>query len=970
MTDTHARQACSEELAGGAELRRQAEARLQEQPADPDALSPDDARRLLHELRVHQIELEMQNEELRRAQAELESSHEMYFDLYDLAPVGYLILSEPGLILEANLTAARLFGVNKSQLIKQPVTQFIVREDQDVYYLLRRKLETGEPQTCELRLAHKDSAQLWAHVRASVTQNSNGAPIYRITLSDITERKQMESELQKRTHDLRERVKELGCLYDISELFAKPGIALEERLQGTVDLVRQGWQYPEIACARITLEERAFRTENWQDSTWKQASDIMVYGERAGVVEVGYLEARPAGDEGPFLKEEHDLLNAIAERLGKVTQRMRAEEALRQSEERLRVALQNVPLTVFNQDRDLRYTWIYNLQVALRPGDIVGKTDTDFVPPEHAVRLTAIKRRALESGIAVREEMSVEVLGETYHYDLTVEPLRDAVGNIVGITGATWDITERKRVEQDRQHALMESQRRQAEVSALLAASRAVLEHREFKDAAQAIYNSCQGLLGATGGYLALLSEDGTHNEPVWLDTGDLPCTVDPSLPMPIRGLREQTYRSGRALYENDFRNSPWVQLLPEGHTGLESVLFAPLAIKGLVVGIIGLANKPGGFDENDVRLATAFGELAAIALVNSRTLEMLENSEERFRSVAQNASDAIISYNSLGNVMLWNDAAEGIFGYPSAEMLGQPFSVIMPPHVQETHEHKMRRALASDKPTIPDRTIETTGLRKDGSPVPIELSLATWQTKEGRFYTSIIRDITERKQSEEALRQAQDELERRIHERTAMEERQRLARELHDSVSQAFYGISLGAHTALTLFDSDRDKVVEALNYVLSLAAAGLTEMRALIFELRPESLEIEGLVTALGKHAAAMRARHGIEVGLELCDEPDLPLEIKEAIYRIALEALQNAVKHARPNRLDVRLNCSAEGITLDVCDNGVGFDPMASFPGHLGLRSMRERAARLGGTLDIESAPGCGTRIRVCIPVRAAQ
>jgi PAS domain S-box-containing protein len=388
------------------------------------------------------------------------------------------------------------------------------------------------------------------------------------------------------------------------------------------------------------------------------------------------------------------------------------------------------------------------------------------------------------------------------------------------------------------------------------------------------------------------------------------------------------------------------------------------------VVGIIGLANKPGGFDENDARLATAFGELAAIALFNSRTLEMLENSEERFRSVAQNASDAIISYNSLGNVILWNDAAEEIFGYPSAEMLGQPFSVVMPPHVQETHEHKMRRALASDKPTVPDRTIETTGLRKDGSPVPIELSLATWQTKEGRFYTSIIRDITERKQSEAALRQAQDELERRIQERVAMEERQRLARELHDSVSQALYGISLGAHTALTLFDSDRDKVVEALNYVLSLANAGLTEMRALLFELRPESLELEGLVAALGKQAAALQARHGLEVGLEVCDEPDLPLEIKEAVYRIAQEALQNAVKHARPNRLDVRLNCSAEGITLEVCDNGVGFDPMASFPGHLGLRSMRERAARLGGTLDIASAPGCGTRIRVCIPPRAAR
>jgi signal transduction histidine kinase len=247
-------------------------------------------------------------------------------------------------------------------------------------------------------------------------------------------------------------------------------------------------------------------------------------------------------------------------------------------------------------------------------------------------------------------------------------------------------------------------------------------------------------------------------------------------------------------------------------------------------------------------------------------------------------------------------------------------------------------------------------------------LSLATWTTNDGVFFTSIVRDITERRQSEAELRQAHDELAQRIRERTAMEERQRLARELHDSVSQALYGISLGAHTALTLLESDSTKVLEALNYVLSLAQAGLTEMRALIFELRPESLEVEGLVAALNKQAAALRARHGIEVELGLCDEPDAPLAVKEALYRIAQEALQNAVKHARPNRLDVRLTCLSDGLRLEVCDDGVGFDPTAAYPGHLGLRSMRERATSVGGELEIESRPDHGAQIRVRVPISA--
>ncbi len=200
--------------------------------------------------------------------------------------------------------------------------------------------------------------------------------------------------------------------------------------------------------------------------------------------------------------------------------------------------------------------------------------------------------------------------------------------------------------------------------------------------------------------------------------------------------------------------------------------------------------------------------------------------------------------------------------------------------------------------------------------------------------------------------------------EKAILEERQRLARELHDSVSQALYGIALGARTARELLDRDPAQATEPLNYVLSLAEAGLAEMRALIFELRPEALETEGLVAALTKQIESARARHGLEVHAEWCSEPDLPYEVKEAIYRIAQEALNNITKHARAQRAEVRMDCSSDEVTLEVSDDGVGF-ASDSFPGHLGLRSMRERAKNVGGTLEVESAPQQGTRIRVRIP-----
>jgi signal transduction histidine kinase len=199
-----------------------------------------------------------------------------------------------------------------------------------------------------------------------------------------------------------------------------------------------------------------------------------------------------------------------------------------------------------------------------------------------------------------------------------------------------------------------------------------------------------------------------------------------------------------------------------------------------------------------------------------------------------------------------------------------------------------------------------------------------------------------------------------------SLEERQKLARELHDSVSQALYGIALGARTARTLLDRDPARAIEPVDYVLQLAEAGIAEMRALIFELRPESLEQEGLVAALEKHAASLRARYQLEVEADLCGEPDVPLPAKEALYRIAQEALHNTVKHAQAQHVWLRLAAADGMVELEARDDGVGFDAGGSFPGHLGLTSMRERIARLGGSVAIDSAPGAGTRITARVPV----
>jgi PAS domain S-box-containing protein len=197
--------------------------------------------------------------------------------------------------------------------------------------------------------------------------------------------------------------------------------------------------------------------------------------------------------------------------------------------------------------------------------------------------------------------------------------------------------------------------------------------------------------------------------------------------------------------------------------------------------------------------------------------------------------------------------------------------------------------------------------------------------------------------------------------DKAALEERRRLARELHDSVSQQLYGITLGVQSARHFIETDPPYASESLDYALSLARECQAEMRALLFVLHPEALESVGLVVALTRHATALGIRHDLAVEIHCCPEPTLSLEAKEALY--------NVVKHAQARRVTLRMLEAGASVALEIEDDGVGFNPSAPFPGHLGLHSMRERAHRLGGTMEIKSAPEWGTSVRVSLPTLSA-
>jgi len=274
-------------------------------------------------------------------------------------------------------------------------------------------------------------------------------------IRDITDRKKAEEERAKLSHALNERVKELNCLYELSRLVEKPDISLEEIFRGTVNLIPPASQYPDIAYSRIIFGDKEFKTDNYKTTKWSGSADIMVYKNKAGTVEVGYLEEKPEIDEGPFLKQERSLLNALAERLGRIVESKKAEEKLEKSRDRLNVALSAADMGTWrwniktDQDtRDASLNHILGLEVVESTQSV--KDFIQHVHPDDRIAVDKELKRAIREhdvySIEFRIVMpdgAIRWLSDRgkIHYDQKNEPAY--------MTGAVINITERKKMEEE-----------------------------------------------------------------------------------------------------------------------------------------------------------------------------------------------------------------------------------------------------------------------------------------------------------------------------------------------------------------------------------------------------------------------------------------------------------------------------------------------------------------------------------------
>ncbi len=433
------------------ELRQRAEAAMKAPETGASVplenLPPEAVRKMLHELRVQQIELEMQNEELRAAQADLDVSRARYFDLYDLAPAGYCSVGETGLIVQANLTLAILLGAGRDTLIGQGFSRLVLKDDQDRYYLLRKQLlATGEPQSGELRLCKSDGSPIWVHLAATMAQDAD-ARVLRIVLSDISARKQADAMLQK---------SEAFNLAVLDSLSAE--IAVLDR-EGTIVAINRAWR-------RFALDNGAGSSPGALrigiGSNYLAVCRVDGAGDAHDGIR-GVLEGRlpefsleyachSPDQERWFSMSVTPLGEGVVIAHTNVTECKVAENALREQEAFFRLIAENMGdyIAVLDPQGRRLYNSPSYLKFFGEDRDLRGTDSFVEIHPDDKERVSQVFRDTVQTGIGRHLIYRfVTADGHIREMESRGNVITDSEGRVARVVVVAQDITERRQLEED-----------------------------------------------------------------------------------------------------------------------------------------------------------------------------------------------------------------------------------------------------------------------------------------------------------------------------------------------------------------------------------------------------------------------------------------------------------------------------------------------------------------------------------------
>jgi PAS domain S-box-containing protein len=418
--------------------------------------------------------------------------------------------------------------------------------------------------------------------------------------------------------------------------------------------------------------------------------------------------------------------------------------------------------------------------------------------------------------------------------------------------------------------------------------------------------------------------------------------------------------------------------------SGVLLVVFAPVAALVLFTVLLALAASWIGWHPTEMLIAAGLAGCAIIVLAtillyglaSSRrsASAALRQADARVADILRSAMDPIISVDQDQRVVLFNAAAEQVFGQPREAVIGQPLDLLIPQRFHASHRsHVERFGAAGVTSRRMGADMVLTALRSSGEEFPIEASISQHSEGERKFFTVILRDVSVRVKAEQALRQSQEELKElaTAAHQAREQEQSRIARELHDELGQSLTALKMLVASTRESVAAGDDHAPAKLEKMEALLDRTVAATRRIAADLRPLMLDDLGLIPAVEWLAEDFTQRHGIACELRL-EDPDLSLEDahETAVFRIVQESLTNVARHARAKRVEVSFSREDSRLTISVSDDGVGFATDAPrSPKSRGLLGMRERAYLLGGEVSVESSPGRGTRVEVSLPLERA-
>jgi len=907
----------------GPALRQQAEERLLRQTAPLHSVKTTEDGLLLHELQVHQIELEIQNEELRQSQIALASLQSRYFDLFDLAPVGYLILSDKGTILEANLTAAKLLGTDRSRLVKQFLSRFILREDQTIFYYFYRQLPAADTlQECELRLMRNDGSVFWARLEATTEPDTDGAPICRVAVSDISERKQAEEALRQ------------------SERFAHAIIdALPAHLcvldeTGVIVTVNRAWRL--FAEANPPIPANYGVGVNYLDICYRAAgvdvSEAVLFA--GGIRQVMGHHLERFSLEYPCFspEEERWFIGEVTRFPGDgplrlivshrdITARKQAEKSLQVVLTKYKTLFDAFPLgiTVSDQAGHIVETnamaeKLLGISTAEHnqrqiDGDEwqIVRLDGSLMPPAEYASVRALTENRL---VENAELGVVKPNGQTTWLNVTAAPIPlDGYGAIITYS----DITARKQME-------LVLERTREDLRLAIDGANLGTYHVNLQSG-HLVVNDCYR---ERFGY-APQELDLTHTN--WL------ALIHPDDLPHVSRAQEKAYLGERNDFNMEYRlrhkSGRWIWVLDCGQA----------------------------FDRDEQGRPWRAAGIHLDITARKQTEESLREREEQYRNLFENAPLCLfeLDLSSLPPVVRrGNRRAEALYGWQVDEILTRPLTETIIPPTAPMPPESLDKLKAGE--TV---YLEAQHQRRNGTLFPVRLTATSSPNLGLNRVIVAVEDITLEKEQLSA-------------EKAIAEERLRISREIHDGVAQNLASLRLKVGLMHDWAEQDRPRLHAGLDFLQEQLRQNIQEVRRAIFALRPIAIDELGFYPALRQFIADFGEQNQLHINLIITGLADkLPSLLEPVLFRLIQEALNNVAKHARASTVWLELNIQAAwSVALTIRDDGIGFDPaglpQAARHGHVGLTQMQERVAHLNGGITINSKPGQGTTLQINLPL----